>query len=412
MLRAFFCFVLLLFAARALAADNWPQFRGPGGDGMSDAKGLPLEWAEGKNVRWKTPIHGKGWSSPVIWGDKIWLTTATPDGKEMFAICVDRESGKVLHGLKMWDVESPGFCPEMNSYASCTPVIEEGRVYVHFGSYGTACLNSETGEVLWQRRDLPCDHFRAPASSPILFENLLILQFDGFDHQYVAALDKNSGEDVWRSDRKLTYEKDDGDIKKAFSTPQVIEAAGALQLISPSAAATQAFDVRTGKEIWRVQHGGMNAAARPLFFNGRVFVNSGYGGERLLAVRPDGQGDVTATHVDWKFAKSVPTRPSHLIADGLMFMVSDQGVATCLNANSGDEVWTDRLTGDYSASPICAEGRIYFCDEKGVTRVISAGPEFELLAENKLDEGCMASPAVAGKAIYLRTRTHLYRVEE
>ncbi len=397
--------------AVAQAGENWPEFRGPSGDGhAADAK-LPLTWSETENVTWKTPIHGKGWSSPVIWGNQIWMTTATPEGHAMSVICVDKTSGKVLHDFKLFDVKEPGFCPEMNSYASCTPAIEEGRVYIHFGSYGTACLDTATAKPLWVRQDLPCDHHRAPASSPILWEDLLILTFDGFDLQYLVALDKATGKTVWKKDRDLEYRIDNGDIKKAYSTPTVFEIDGKLQLISPSASATVSYDPRTGEELWRAYSGGMNAAARPLYGHGLIYANTAAGGIKTFAVKPGGSGDVTDSHIAWKFSRTSPTRPSQLLVGDELYLVNDDGIAAGLNAKTGEELWTKRLGGKFSASPLYSQGRVYFFDEDGETKVIKSGPEFELIATNKLDGGCMASAAVSGDALFVRTKTHLYRIE-
>src|SRR5262249_12818569 len=228
------CLPLIVSAfltAEAAAGETWPQFRGPRGEGRTDAVGLPVRWGEKENIVWKTPIHDKGWSSPVVWGGQVWMTTARADGKELFAVCVDRETGKILHDLKVFDVEKPAFCIPFNSYASPTPVIEEGRVYVHFGTYGTACLDTATGKKLWERRDLNCDHFRGPGSSPIVFGDLLFVHFDGFDVQYVVALDKATGKTVWKKDRAIDYGTDNGDLKKAYATPTVITVQGKPQLI-------------------------------------------------------------------------------------------------------------------------------------------------------------------------------------
>ncbi len=403
--------LLLVFAITAHAGDNWPQFRGPSGDGHSDAKGLPLTWSETEHVRWKTPIHDKAWSSPVIWGKQIWLTTALEDGKANYAVCVDLESGKILHDIKLWEIESPQFCIPYNSYASCTPVIEEGRVYVHFGSQGTAALDTQTGSVIWSRRDLPCNHFRGPGSSPILVDNLLVLTFDGFDYQYVTALDKTTGQTVWRTDRNIEYGTKDGDMKKGYSTPTVIEIAGQRQLISPSAGATMAFDPATGKELWRVRSGGMNAATKPLFGFGMVFCTTASGGIQLFATRPDGSGDITETNIAWKQNKTVPSRSSPLLVGDHLFMISDAGVASCVEAVTGQQVWSKRLPGKYSASLVLAENRIYLCNEDGLCPVIEAALEYRELAMNKLDDAFMASPAITGKSLILRSKTHLYRIE-
>ncbi len=393
------------------SVDTWPAFRGHSGDGHADGRALPVEWNETKNVRWKTAIHGKAWSSPVIWGNQVWVTTAPEDGKHLDAVCLDRDSGKIIYDLQIFDNPMPAFCIAANSYASSTPVIEEGRVYVHFGSAGTACLDTATGKVLWQRRDLPCDHFRGPASSPILYGNLLILTFDGFDFQYVTALDKETGKTVWKTDRQLAPPNGNGDNKKAYSTPLVIKVADQELLISPAAYGTQAFDPKTGKELWRVSHGGMNVASRPLFGHGHVYLTSGDGGKQLLAVRPDGKGDVTDDHVAWTFNKGVPTRASLVLVDDLLFMASNDGMAVCVEANTGKEVKKVRLGGGMWASPLAVDGKIYFFGQDGNSHVLEANRDMKVLAINKLDEGCWASPAVAGKALFIRTRTHLYRIE-
>ncbi|MDX1948844.1 MAG: PQQ-binding-like beta-propeller repeat protein [Pirellulaceae bacterium] len=403
---------LLLFAVPALAEDNWPQFRGPRGDGHSQSVGLPVTWSEKENVKWKTPIHGKGWSSPVVWGNQIWLTTATADGKEDSAICVDKDSGQILFDLKLFENEKPSpLGNALNCYASPSPAIEEGRVYVTWGSYGTACLDTATGKVLWQRRDLPCEHFRGPGSSPILFENLLILHFDGFDFQYVVALDKATGQTAWKTERDVNYGTDNGDVMKAFSTPLVIEAAGKLQLISPTSKAALAYDPRTGKEIWRVRYTSFSASAMPLFGKGLVFINTGFGKADLLAVKPDGEGDVTNTHIQWTAKKGIGSKPSQLLVGDYIFNVHDSGVANCLSATDGTEIWSKRLGGEFSASPLAAEGRIYYFGQDGNTTVVKAIGEYEELAKNTLDDGFMASPAVTGKALILRTRSALYRIE-
>jgi len=403
----------LLLVGSVTAQDNWPQFRGPHADNHADAKGLPTRWSETQNVKWKTPLHDSGWSSPVIWGEQIWMTAATADGKQDFAICVDKNSGKIIHDLKLWENEKPSpLGNALNGYASCTPVIEAGRVYVHFGSYGTACLDTKTGKIVWQRRDLPCEHFRGPGSSPILFENLLIFHMDGYDYQYVVALDKATGETVWKVDRNIEYGTTNGDLMKGFSTPIVIEAAGKTQLISPSSKATISYDPRSGREYWRVRYNSHSGAAMPLFGDGLVFLNTGFGKADLLAVRPDGEGDVTATHVLWAAKKTIGSRPSQVLAGDLIFNVHDMGFASCVDAKTGEEQWSKRLGGEFSASPLFADGKIYFCGQDGNTTVVKPAREYVELAKNTLDDGFMASPAVTGKALILRTKSAIYRIEE
>jgi outer membrane protein assembly factor BamB len=407
--------LLAAFAAVSRADDNWPQFRGPNGTGISDAKGLPVKWSEKENVVWKTKIHDKGWSSPVVWGNQVWLTTAANGGAELYAVCVDRDSGKVIHDVKVFDVENPKevFHP-FNSEASPTPAVEEGRVYVHFGSAGTACLDTATGKKLWERRDLPCNHYRGPASSPVIRDGLLYLIFDGFDLQYVAALDKTNGKTVWKKDRDIDYsDNKNGDIKKGYATPAVVDVGGKLQLVCPSAEATIAYDPRTGDELWRAHHGGMNSATPPQYGHGKVFVTSAAGGLGLVAIRPDGKGDVTKSNIAWSLKKDVPTRPCPLLLGDLLYLVSDDGTASCVDAEGGKVVKSRRLGGKFSSSPVCGDGKIYCCDtDEGTGFVVEAGQELKVLAENHLDDGCMATPAISGKALFIRTKTNLYRIEQ
>ncbi len=413
MIRAILgCWVLSIASVVAWAGETWPEFRGPTGDGHSDCRGLPVTWSETENVAWKTTIPGRGWSSPVVWHRQIWLTTATPEGREMFAVCVDRETGEIVHNVKVFDTANPEPISIVNSYASPTSVIEEGRVYVHYGTYGAACLDTATGRTLWTRRDLNCDHHEGPGSSPILFENLLIFHVDGRDVQYVVALDKHTGETAWKTDRSVDYSPYVGPHRKAFCTPQVIRCGGQTQLISPGSKAMMGYDPRTGKELWKVRYHGWSMVARPLFGHGLVFMVNDYDRPELWAVRPDGLGDVTDTHVAWTIPRGMPSQPSFLLIGDLLYLVNNRGVAYAIEAKTGDEVWKARIDGDFSASPIYADGRIYFFARDSVATVIEPGREFKKLAVNHLDgEQLMASPAVADNALFVRTESHLYRIE-
>lgn len=401
-----------LFAASTQAAENWAEFRGPGGTGHAAAGNYPVEWSETDHVRWKTPIHDKGWSSPVVWQDLICLTTATADGKQMFALAIHRDDGRILWDRKLFDNEKPGYCPDMNSFASPTPVIEEGRVYVHFGSYGTACLDASSGDVIWQRRDLPCDHWRAPASSPILFRNLLIMAFDGYDKQYIVALDKSSGETVWKRDRSIEYRSTDGDMKKAFGTPSIVEIDGGLQMISSYAEGTTSYHPLTGEEFWTVRHGGMNASSRPQFGDGLVYVHSGDGGHQLVAARTQASREGAIGEIAWTAPRVGGTRSSPVLVGDLLFLVNNIGVGFCVDARTGEVEWQKRLGGQgYSASPVYADGRLYFFSEEGASPVIEPAREFKEIRANRLADGCMATPAFVDGSIFIRTRTALYRVD-
>ena len=402
-------------------AENWPQFRGPGGTGHSDARGLPLSWSETRNVVWKTAIHDRGWSSPVIYGKQIWLTSANKDGRELFVLCIDRDTGKIIRDWKLFDVAQPQFVHPFNTPASPTPVIEEGRVYITFGSAGTACIDTRTFRVLWERRDIECNHFRGAGSSPILFRNLLLMHFDGSDRQFVMALDKTTGKTIWQTKRSIDFQDldkngklpDDGDSRKAFSTPQVEQINGRWEMISLGAKAAYSYDPFTGKELWRVEERGQHSAStRPVIGHGMIFFPTGFATGQLFAVRTGGEGLITDTHVAWKVKRGVPNKPSILLVDDLIYMISDTGIAGCIDARSGALVWQQRIGGEYSASPVYVDGRLWFFSEEGKATVLKPGRVFEQVAENRLDEGFLASPAIAGKAFYLRTRTHLYRIEE
>ena len=411
---------LLIVATTAFTCfANWPQFRGPTGDGHTDAKGLPLTWSEEKNVTWKTPIPGRAWSSPVIWGKQIWMTTANEQGSELSVICVDRDVGKIVHNIKIFDVEKPQPAIDFNSYASPTPVIEEGRLYAAWGSPGIACIDTKTAKVLWERRDFVCNHYRGPGSSPTIYKDLFIYPFDGSDFQYIVALDKKTGKTLWRTERTVNFNdlvngKPDreGDWRKAFSTPRVFESDGKPFLFSQGSKAFYAYDVFSGKELWRVEEPRTHTTSTtPVFGNGMIYLCSGNPKGEVWAVRPGGKGVVTETNVAWRAGHNVPTRPSLLLVNDLIFMIDDTGFASCLDAKTGQEIWRERVSGNYSASPLYGEGRIYFFSEEGRCVVIEATRQFKILAENKLGDGFMASAAVDGKALYLRSRTQLYRVE-
>jgi outer membrane protein assembly factor BamB len=403
--------IVTVIVSQIIGADNWPEFRGPTKDGHAQANNLPVTWSESKNIKWKIPIHDRGWSSPVIWGDQIWVTTALEDGKQMFAVCVSLKTGEVMHDVKIFDNEDLPRIASMNSYASPSPVIEEGRVYVHFGSFGTACLNTNDGKVLWQRRDIICDHEEGPGSSPVLFKNLLILTMDGGDVQFLEALDKNSGETVWKTKRSTVW-PEENDYRLAFGTPLIVDFAGTSQLVTTGSKSAWSYDPSTGEEIWQVRYSGWSNSSRTISHKDKVFINTGFDDPQLMALKLGGRGDITESHVIWKTEKDVPKIPSPIIVDGLIYMVSDKGSISCLESESGKMVWRERLGRTYVASPIHANGMVYFFDHKGKTTVIKAGESFEPVSENHLDDGFMASPAVAGNSLILRTKSHLYRIEK
>jgi outer membrane protein assembly factor BamB len=407
-------------AVLSLRADaQWPEFRGPQGTATAPGGALPVEWSEEKNVGWKTPIHGRAWSSPVVQDGQIWITTATEDGRELSVVAVDLESGRILHDVPLFRVATPQDAHPVNSYASPTPAIEPGRVYVTFGYAGTAAIDTRSAKVIWERRDLQVNHYRGPGSSPILFEGLLIMHFDGSDRQYVIALDRNTGQTVWRTDRSIAFNdlgpdgkpEGDGDFRKGFATPQIAVSGGSPVLISLGSKAAYGYDPRTGKEKWRLEDRSSHTPSmRPIEGHGLVFYGTGWSGQ-LQAIRLDPAGAAPPRLV-WAVTRGVPRKPSVVLVGDLVYMVSDTGILSCIEAKTGQMVWTSRLPGEYSASPIAAAGRVYFFNEDGQTTVIEAGRALKIVAENHLDNGFMASAAVAGQSLVLRTVKHLYRIDD
>lgn len=402
---------IVLVACASWGEGEWADWRGPTADGHSDVTGLPLTWSETENVVWKTPIHDLGHSTPVVLDGQIWLTTASEDGTAMYAVCVDLETGDVVHDIPVFKQDDPQRINSLNSYATPSAVVEDGRVYVHFGTFGTACIDAKTGEVLWRRTDLNCEHMQGPASSPVIYGDLLIVHLEGTDVQFIAGLDKKTGKNVWRTDRPAeVYSEVKFYLKKAYHTPMIIEIDGEDQLISNGAQAVMGYDPKTGDEIWRVVYGDDNTIARIVAGDGMLFVNCGGMKYRLWAVRQGGTGDVTDSHVVWKMDEDVSFRSSPVLVGDLLYMITDKGVLTCVEAKTGERVWTEKLDGRYGASLLYADNRIYLLSEKGVATVLKPGRSYEPLAVNELDGSFFASPAVAGQSLLLRTQTHLYRI--
>ena len=418
----------LLAPVASAALSGWPDFRGPYGDGHvaapGDTKriGLPLHWSETNNVKWKTAIAPYGISTPVVMDGQIWLTTAPQDGHDYFAVCINADTGQIHFNERLFRSDNPeslGNGASMNSYATPSAVVEAGRVYVHFGSFGTACLDAAAGKVIWKRDDLRCRHYRGPSSSPVIFENLLILTFDGADLQYLVALDKKTGKTIWKTDRSVAWNDEnvpgqmakDGDLRKAHSTPLIVSATGQPLMLSAGAKAAYGYDPRSGHELWKVQYNDWSVAPRPLFDGGLAYFVTGLTKKELLAVKTDGRGDVTDTHIVWRLKTRVGKYSSPILVDGLIYTAAEESFVSCVSAATGETVWTERVGGKFAASPIYGDGRLYFFDQQGTTVILKPGRTLEILATNTLDSGCMASPAVAGKALFVRTKTHLYRIE-
>ena len=415
-------FAALVASAAVAAGESWPGFRGPHGNGHADAAELPETWSESENIRWKTPIPHRGWSTPLVLGSQVWVTTATEDGHDFFALCLDRATGGVLHEAKLFHADKPEpLGNDLNCYASPTGWLEEGRVFVHFGSYGTACLDTATFAEKWRRTDLPCRHYRGPGSSLFNWKDTLILTMDGVDHQYLCALDKATGATRWRTERGTDFgdigpdgkPAAEGDYRKAYSTPVLIEVGGRPQIVSSSSKATVAYDPDTGREIWRTTYKGFSNASLPAWVNGLVAINTGHGKANLQAfiITPESAGDLTGKLV-WEQTKNIPTRSSPVVASGLIFTASDPGLISAIDPADGSLLFSERTGGTTSASPLFADGRLYFCSERGDTTVVRPDRTFQKLAVNKLDAGIMASPVAVGRSLFIRTKTHLYCIEK
>ena len=389
----------------AVHAEDWPTFRGPTGQGHSSEQGLPLEWSESDNIVWKTPVPGRGWSSPVVADGRVWLTTATADGAgSLRLLAYEVDTGREILNVEVFGVDETTLLNPKNSLASPTPVIDGDRVYVHFGADGTAALTTD-GEVVWATR-FPHVTQHGNGGSPVLYGGRLILSVDGYDTAFVVALDARTGEERWRTARRQP-------ISQAYSTPLVIRVGDRDQLFSIGAFRATAYDPDTGAELWEVSYpDGFSNVPAPAFGHGMVYVATGFQVPSLLAVRADGRGDVTGTHTAWTLRRGAPLTPSPLLVGDELYIVSDGGIATCLDARTGVTHWRQRLGGNFSASPVFADGRIYFQSEEGVTTVVAPGTAYRELATSRLDGLTLASMAVADGSLYIRTHDHLYRIGE
>ncbi len=417
MLRLYVPLLLTLIAvvSPARGSDGWPKFRGPTADGHFD-QALPIRWSDTENVKWRTAIPGKGWSSPVIVDRRLFLTTAIPatansestehGDLSLRLLSLDVADGSQLSNVEVFRQSSNDTARihEKNSHASPTPFVDESRIYLHFGHQGTACLNLD-GELLWKNRRYRYQPVHGNGGSPIVVGETLIFSCDGRSDSFIVALDKFTGEETWRRDRRT-----DAARKFSFSTPSVIEVAGRRQVITPGSNTVDALDPENGEVIWSVRYDGYSVIPKPVFGRGLVFVCSGYDRPTLLAIRPDGRADVTDTHVAWRVVRNVPHTPSLLLVGAELYMVSDAGIATCLDAGSGSVHWRKRLGGRFSASPIYAAGKIYFLDEDGTTTVIRRGKSFRRLAVNSLGERTLASFAALPGQLFIRGETHLFSV--
>ncbi len=431
MTRALFLFATVLAATSSKAAD-WPEWRGPGGQGIADAKGLPVTFSETSGITWRAALPGRGHSTPVISGPHVWLTSAVEKAADpaeaerrlkantgdqpvtvlasvsLRALCVDLGSGRLLHDIELLNVREPQWAHQLNSYASPSPILEDGRLHAHFGSFGTACLDTATGRVLWTNQELRVMHENGPGSSPVLWENLLIIHFDGSDTQFVAALDKDTGRVAWKTPRSGEMDPRPQQ-RKAYGTPLIVEMNGKPVVVSPAANWIYGYEPATGRELWKVAYDGLgfSMSVRPVADAERVYFSTSYGKSQVIALRYAG---LETPEIAWRVTKNAPKMSSPVLAGGLLYFVDDGGILTCVDAATGVDFYRERLGGKYSASPIVADGRLWFASREGVVTVVPLGREFRIESQNTLDGPIMASPAAVDGALYLRTDAALYRV--
>jgi len=404
--------VVVLGMTCPVSGGDWPEFRGPTTQGLSDAKRVPVTWSESENVVWKTAIEGLGWSSPVIRNGRLFITTAVPgddgESQSLRGVCVDTDSGKVLWDVALFKTEGAVEIHKKNSHASASPLIDGDRVFMHFGPHGTAALDFE-GNVIWKTTDLKYLPQHGVGGSPALAGDHLVICCDGHDTQYVAALNKDSGQIAWKTPRETGFSKG-----FSFGTPLVATIDGRPQAICPGSGAIISYDPATGKELWRVKHGNWSVVPRPVYAGGLVIAATGYEKGKIVAIDPTGSGDVTDTHVKWTMERGVPYNPSPVVVGDDVYFVSDAGILSCLDVATGKVHWTERVGGKFSASLLYADGRIYAQDEEGRAIVFKPGRSFEKIAENEFANGLRtyASYAPVDGALFLRSESHLYRVGE
>lgn len=413
------CFFLISNLAFGQNRQNsWTHFRGSELNGISAETNIPVTWDDSTNIAWRTAMVGKGWSSPIVLGNQIWFTTATDKGREMRAICVDFKSGELIYNRLLFKPDSIYRIHAINSYATPTGAIEEGRVYLHFGRYGTACLDTGTGKTLWERTDMQVEHIQGPASSLLIYKNKLIVHMEGSDIQYITALDKETGKTLWKTDRpKELYDKLAYIGKKAYITPIIVKVNGQDLMISNGSAACIAYDPETGKEVWRIIYGEDSTIAMPTESEGIIYYYVGFEKDsadkrhcKLMAVNPDGSGDIGSTNILWSVETPVLQLLSPLVVDGLLYTIDSKGVMLCLDAIKGETIWSKKMKGKFHSSPLYADGHVYFNSIKGDTYVVKSGRELKVVAENSLEGEIWSTPAITGRAILMRTSDFLYKI--
>ncbi len=427
--------LLLLSVDAIVCAEEWPRFRGPEGNGHATGH-IPVQWSEEQNVTWRVDVPGQGHSSPVVASGQIWLTTAIttalPEEEKkkrlaeainpkelnlvgelsLRAVCYDQQSGQLVHDVEVFSPKTPEPIHYTNTYASPTPVLEAGRVFVHFGTYGSAAIDATSGKVLWRNSELKVDHQNGPGSSPVIWQKRMIVHFDGIDRQFIAAFNTDDGTIAWKTDRSGEMDPKPP-MKKAYCTPTIIETDSGPEVISAAADWVYGYDPSTGSEKWKARYGelGFSTVPCPIVGHNMAYLCTSFSKSKLLAIKLGGKGDVSSSHIAWTSDSQIPNKPSLLLVGAELFVCNDTGIVTCFDALDGSELWRSRVAGNFSASPLFANGLIYLFDQDGKTTVIRAGRSYEVVAENYLSEGCNASAAVAGDSLLVRTATRLYRLD-
>lgn len=399
---------LLLTLLVALAPTDWPKFRGPAADGHVTGPPVSLKWSDTENVKWKVPIPGLGWSSPTIVAGRVFLTTAVAveQGISLRAMALDASSGRVLWNQEVRKIADVPAIHSKNSHASPTPIVDQGFVYVHFGALGMAKLQAENGDVIWLNTDLNYPPLHGSGGTPVLHKGRLAVVCDGSVDPFVAAVDADSGKVLWKQPRSVKAR-----ISHSFVTPAIAESADATLVMAPGPDHFAAYDLETGKEVWKVVAPGWSVVPQPVVTRGLVIYNHDYDNPELIAVRMGGRGDVTESHIAWRRKRGAPSTPSPLLVEEDLFCVSDDGIATCINVQTGEQHWMERLGGNYSASPIFANGRVLFLNESGRAVWVDAAKEFHEVQVNTVPGRTLATPAFAHGAMFLRTDEHLYRIQ-
>lgn len=399
----------VLICLCAVTSGDWPQFRGPNSDGHVAGPASPMEWSDSKNVAWKVPIDGLGWSSPAVAEGKVFLTTAVPrdGGLSLRAMALDSKTGKTVWDREVRSVAKAPAIHAKNSHASPTPIVRDGAVFVHFGALGTASLSAGDGAVLWVNTELAYPPVHGSGGSPVLQEGKLIVVCDGSKSPFVAAIDAQTGKVAWKSPRSV-----EARISHSFVTPTVAIVDGKAQVLAPGPDHFAAYELTSGKELWRVLAPGWSVVPQPVLGHGLVIYNHDYDNPELLAVKLGGEGDVTTSHVAWRIKRGAPSTPSPLLIGDELYFVADNGIASCVNAKTREQHWLERLGGNFSASPIFANGRVLFLNETGVATWVQTGQKFAVLGKNEVPGRTFATPAFSEGAMYLRTDEQLYKFSE